>query len=166
MLNPNFRSAALGDNLLPPTGDVQVPSHPGNVLNGEEEQDKWVLWSGVSLSPDGNSFVLTSDSKQPVTNLTLSTRKLIPGQTYVLTFRYRNRDFKGDQRVYVSTYKDDGSLIDTFPYGEGFLAPPNSESGSAFAFVVPQAATNARLWLRTEGTGQAEFSDIELQPLK
>ncbi len=166
MLNPDFRAATLGDNILPATRDVQVPAHPGNPLNGEQQQDRWVLWSGVSLSQDANSFVISSDSTQPMVNLTLSTRKLIPGKTYVLTFHYRNIDFKGAQRVYMSTYTDDGSLVDTYPYGEGFLCPPNSDSESTFAFLVPQVVTNAVLWLRIEGTGTAEFSSIQLQPLK
>jgi len=166
MLNPTFRSTTLGDNILPTSRDIQTPAHPGNLLNGEQQQDKWVLWSGVSLSTDGNSFILSSDGSQPMINLTLSTRKLIAGKDYVLTFRYRNVELKGDQRVYLSTYAGDGSLVDTFPYGEGFRFPRDSDSESTFAFHVPPIATNAVLWLRIEGTGRAEFSSIDLRPVK
>ncbi len=166
MLNPDFRSATLGDNILPPIEDIQIPSHRNNLLNGEQQQDKWVLWSGDSLAPDARSFVISSDGSQPDVNLTLSTRRLASNQVYVLTFHYRNTNLRGEQRVYLSTYTDDGSLVDTFPYGAGFLCPPNSDSESAFALYVPSIATNAILWLRIAGIGTADFSSIELQPVR
>jgi uncharacterized membrane protein len=166
MLNPDFRSATLGDNILPPASDVQIPARAGNLLNGEEQQDRWVLWSGASLSPDARTLVLSSDGSQPMANLTLSTRKLIPGKTYVLTFRYRNAHLKGDQRIYLSTYTDNGSLVDTYPYEEGFRCPRDLDSESTFAFRFPQLATSAVLWLQIEGAGTAGFSSVDLRPVK
>ncbi len=165
MLNPDFRAAALGENLLPPTGDAQVPAHPGNPLNGEPQQDRWALWPGSSLSR-ANSFVMHTNEVQPAAGVTLSTRKLLPGMTYILTFHYRNVDFKGNQRVYISTYSASGRLIDTYPYDEGFLCPPKSDSESAFAFPMPPLGSSVILKLQTEGTGTAEFSSIQLQPLR
>jgi hypothetical protein len=166
MLNPLAKAQALGDNLLPAMSDIQKPARGQELLNGEQEADKWVLWSGTSASPNEQAVVLSSDGSQQMVNVTLSTRKLEADKDYVLSFGYNNRDLSGEQRVYVSVHRDDGSWIDVFPYGEGFLCPANSDSESAFAFHVPMGATNAIVWLRTTGLGRAEFSDVEMRAIK
>jgi 4-amino-4-deoxy-L-arabinose transferase-like glycosyltransferase len=166
MLNPQVKTQALGDNLLPSLGEVQVPVHRERLLNGEQQVDKWVLWAGSSPGTDGRSFELRPDGGPEMVNVTLSTLKLTADRNYVLAFRYRNVDLSGEQRVYMSLLDDGGRTIDTYPYGAGFLCPANSESGSAFAFHVPAGATNAIVWLRATGKGSAEFSDVELRPVK
>jgi uncharacterized membrane protein len=166
MLNPQFGATALGDNILPAMTDIQLPARNQDLLNGEQQADRWVLWSGTSPGRDGKSLVLSSDGSQPMVAITLSTGKLAPGKDYALLFHYRNKDLKGEQRVFLSTYGGDWKPIDTFPYGAGFHCPPNSESASAFAFHVPASATNATLWLRITGTGTAEFSSVEIRPVK
>jgi hypothetical protein len=166
MLNPQFGATALGENILPAMTNVQTPAQGRDLLSGEQQPDRWVLWSGTSQGPDAKSLALSSDGSQPMINVTLSTSKLLPGKNYVLLFHYRNKDLKGEQRVYLSTYTADWKLIDTFPYGAGFLCSPNSESASAFAFHVPDNATNAILWLRITGTGTAEFSSVDIRPVK
>lgn len=166
LLNPEYRTATLGENLLPPISDVQTPARSNNLLNGEQQWDRWVLWANSALAPDGQSLLLSSASAQGETNITLSTRKLMPGATYVLIFHYRNAEFQGRQRVYLSTNEDPDTLIDTYPYGDGFYCLPNSNSASAFAFKVPTITDNELLWLRINGEGTAEFSGIELRPLR
>jgi hypothetical protein len=79
MLNTEARAQALGDNLLPAMSDVQVPARGGELLNGEQEVDKWVLWSGTSVAADRQSAVLSSDGSQQMVNVTLSTRKVEEG---------------------------------------------------------------------------------------
>ena len=99
-------------------------------------------------------------------DITLSTSRLMPGKNYVILFHYRNKDLQGEQRVYLSMYTSGWKAIDTFPYRVGFLCPPNSELGSAFAFHVPDNAANAILSLKITGAGTAEFSSVEMRAVK
>ncbi len=169
LLNPAFRDSALGDDVLPPLSDVQKPIH-GNLLNGEEQPDKWVLWgdgnTGLDLASDTPALVLTSTSQEGQTNITLSTSRLIPGATYVMFVHYRNTQLRGTESVYLSTYDSANRLIETFPYGSGFLCPPDTDSASAFALKIPPNATNELLWLRVTDLGTADFTDVELRPVR
>jgi 4-amino-4-deoxy-L-arabinose transferase-like glycosyltransferase len=156
LINPAYKASALGENLLPPLSDV---------VQGEGHPDKWTLTPNTYFDPGDASLALTSSDPQGETNITLSTRKLIPVETYVLLCHYGNTQLTGTQRVYLSTYAESGQLIETFPYGSGFFAAPGSISGSAFAFKVPQAATNALLRLRITGQGTATFIGVEIRPV-
>lgn len=166
LVNPAYKAEALGENVLPPMDAVQIPAQKDRIFNGEEEADRWVLWGSSSLASTGRSLVLNGNNPNQMTNITLSTSKLVPGETYVMSFRYKNVGLKGEQRVYLSTNTGEGLLIETFPYGQGFLCTPNTESGSAFTFVMPENATNALLWLRSTGDGQAEFTGVEIRPVR
>jgi 4-amino-4-deoxy-L-arabinose transferase-like glycosyltransferase len=156
LINPAYKASALGDNLLPPLSDV---------VQGEGQPDKWALRPNTYFDPGNAALALTSPDPQGETSITLSTRKLIPGATYVLLCHYSNTQLMGTQRVYLSTYAESGQLIETFPYGSGFFAAPGSSSGSAFAFKVPPTATNALLWLRITGQGTATFTGVEIRPV-
>jgi len=165
LLNPQFGASALGDNVLPALGNVRIETHSPNLLN-EEPLGSWVLWPGTSQGQDAKSFVLSSDGSQPVVKITLSTPRLIPDKDYVLLFHYRNKELKGERHVSLSVYSSDWKMIDTFPRGGEYLCPPGLESASAYAFHVPAAASNAILSLEITGTGTAEFSSIEMRPMK
>ncbi|MGA7730459.1 MAG: glycosyltransferase family 39 protein [Chloroflexia bacterium] len=156
LVNPAYKASALGENILPPLSDV---------AQDEEQPDKWALRSNTYFDPGKASLILTSPDPQGETNITLSTRKLTPGATYVLLCYYRNTQLTGTQRVYLSTYTEGGQLIETFPHGSGFVVAPGSNSGSAFAFKVPSTATSALLWLRITGQGTAEFTGVEIRPV-
>ncbi|MEO8285333.1 MAG: glycosyltransferase family 39 protein [Chloroflexota bacterium] len=155
LLNPAFRTTTLGENMLPPpSGDAQ------------SEQESWSLGAGASLAQEGNAFVLSADGSQEMVNVTLPVHSLVPGRKYVLLFHYNNEHLQGEQRVFVSTLAGDGHVVDTFPYGDGFLCPLGAPSVSAFAFAVPTNSSSALLWLRIVGTGSAEFSSVELRPVR
>ena len=156
LINPAYKASALGENLLPPLSDV---------VQGEGQPDKWALRPNTHFDAGDASLALTSPDPQGETNITLSTRKLTPGATYILLCHYSNTQLTGTQRIYLSTYAESGQLIETFPYGSGFFAAPVSSSGSAFAFNVPPTATNALLWLRITGQGTATFTSVEIRPV-
>jgi 4-amino-4-deoxy-L-arabinose transferase-like glycosyltransferase len=166
MLNAQVKAEALGDNLLPSLDVVQIPAHKDWLLDGEQQVDTWVIWAGSALGADGESFELKPGGGQEMVNVTLSTSKLTPDRNYVLAFRYRNVDLSGEQRVYISMLDAGGRTLDTYPYGAGFLCAANSESQSAFAFHTPTGTTSAIVWLRATGNGSAEFSQVDLRPIK
>jgi uncharacterized membrane protein len=167
LLNPTYREATLGDNLLPPMSDSAI-ERSQTVLqppNNQEQLNHWTLPANATFQQDG-AFVLKAGGPAGETNVTLSTDRLIPGKTYVLSYRYNNVRLSGDQKVYLSTYTKEGRLIETFPYGSGFLCLPVSDSASAFAFTMPATATDVLLWLRITGEGEADFSDVEIRPIR
>src|SRR5207249_3253042 len=81
-----------GPNLLPP-------------LAGPGGSEQWVFQPGAALTPDQSAVQLTTHEQE--VNVTLDTRRLVPGQTYALFFRYRNPALQGAQRVYVSAHGAD-----------------------------------------------------------
>jgi 4-amino-4-deoxy-L-arabinose transferase-like glycosyltransferase len=153
---------SFGDNLLPgaealaPTG--QQPLNPAGVA------ERWMQPSGAMLVAQLNGFHLTPSGQE--VNVTLTTRLLKPGRSYVLLFRYRNWGFTGEHRVFVSAHDAILGWLDTFPDAFGFPCDASTEwIQQGFAFTAPPGTTSAIVWLRANGRDAADFADVELRPL-
>lgn len=162
LLNSAYKVATLGENVLPPIAAPGIEDPEA----GANQQDKWRVPPNASLEEGRGAFVLNTAAPDGQTNVTLSTNRLVPGKKYVVSFEYSNAQLRGEQRVYLSTYTKDGVLIETFPYGVGFLCPNGPASGSSFLFTMPPKAESALLWLRIMGEGRAEFSKVEIRPIR
>jgi len=168
LLNEDFAASKLGENILPPLTETWTPVGGYGPFDSNVIPDRWTLWPRTS---DGNgSGVFTLDggvevNKPRELNVTLTTHRLVPGKSYVLLFQYRNTALTGTQRVYVSMHGDDGSWLDTYPRGEGYLCAASTDSGGAFDLLVPANTTKSVIWLRIDGTGSAQYSSVELREI-
>jgi hypothetical protein len=145
--------ADLGENLLPP------PAPPAGAGDGG-----WELGAGIEVSPDGQGFTMRPENREPNAIFTLESVR--PGSEYLLTFRCRNGELRGGQRVYATAHAGENWLA-TYPGGLGFLCPRSAEwTEQGFAFAVPDNSSTLRVWLRASGTGTAEFSDVRLREIR
>jgi 4-amino-4-deoxy-L-arabinose transferase-like glycosyltransferase len=154
--------STFGANLLPPLSRLapagQQPLNSGTIA------DQWIVPPAASLSADGQTFQVMPGGRE--VNVTLTTQQLQPGRTYALFFSYRNPDFQGAQRVYLSTHDRSLGWLDTFPDGVGFACDAAQDwVRQGFAFTVPAGETTAIIWLRASGEGTADFTDIQLRSL-
>ena len=93
-------------------GDVLVNSD----FSKDNAESKWNYRGNVQYlqDEDGSYFARVSGSADTVSQLYSSTVKLIPGNTYKLTFKLRIDDTSG--QFWVKNTNDDGSEADTYKY--------------------------------------------------
>jgi mannosyltransferase len=149
-----LKSGRFSENLLPVPG----------ALSTLPEALRWRPDPGTRVSQAGQTFVLRPDDR--MVNVTISVTAT-PGEQYLLSFSYLNGALKGEQRVYVTANRADGSWADIFPNGGGYLCSPAAERKSGtFGFTVPPQATSITLWLRATGTGTASYDSPLLRRLQ
>jgi len=134
----------------------------GNLLPGPSG-DEWQLAGGSSRDLQQQAFDLKPNG--PMVNVTLKTRAVHAGETYLLTFKYRNSNLRGEQRVFASAHDTSGAWLEIFPDGAGYqcLSTPDWSTG-AFVFTLPRDGDSMIIWLRATGYGAAEFREVELRP--
>jgi uncharacterized membrane protein len=90
---------------------------------------------------------------------------LQPEHIYLLRFECRNSLADGTQRVYVTFPGVQGGPI-AFPHGAGYICPTNQGWHlSSIGFQVPSAqlaTSDATIWLRNAGVGNAYFRNLSL----
>jgi hypothetical protein len=153
---------SFGDNLLP--GAAALAPEGQQPLNPQGVAERWMLAASTESVPQFNGFHLAPSGHE--VNVTLTTRLVQPGRTYVLLFRYRNWGFPGEHRVFVSAHDSTLGWLDTFPDAFGFPCDSTTEwVQQGFAFSVPPNTTSVVIWLRANGHDAADFADVELRPL-
>lgn len=147
---------ALGPEILP-TPSVSADE------SGSPFVDRWTLQPGVTLLTDGSGFELIG--RDPQVNAVLTTERIEPDRQYVLSFSHANQPGT-DQRVYVVAVADDGTWLQTFPDGGGYLCPTSDVPQRTLMPVqFPTGTRSIILFLRVSGLGQATFRDVSLRPV-
>jgi hypothetical protein len=146
--------AALGDNLLPPPAEQGVPSAGG--------RPAWELPGPLRVAENGTAIVLLPSGGE--LNAKLNLREVLPGATYLLTFRCGGGAPDLSRQVFVSAHRED-AWLDTFPTGTGYRCRDGGAL-QGFAFTVPDEANALTIWLRATGTGSAEYSDVQLREIR
>jgi hypothetical protein len=150
-----FRAERTGDNLLPDMGSVQA-------ADGSDEV--WRPGPGAAIDERG-AFVLGLEGG--LADVSLTTRNLAPGSSYVLLFRADNSGLDGRQMVYVTTEAADGRALEAVPGWQGYeCRPSDGNEWQGVAFTVPEGAAAVTIWLRAEGAGTARYSEVELRPVR
>ena len=124
----------------------------------------WAIPPDVTADEDRQSFVLRSNESEVNATFPLENASVIPGQTYVMSFEYRNAEFTGEQKVYVSAHTQEGVWTATFPDGSGYLTRDvQAWTPGAFAFIAPPDTVMLQTWLRATGSGVSEFRAVQLR---
>jgi hypothetical protein len=148
-------SIALEANILPPLSRSR--SQPAS--------DAWWLTSGATLKVHPNRFSLTSAG--PEVDAVSTVTAVRQNQQFVLAFRYHDDGSSAQPRVYVVANGLIGQTLNTFPNGAGYVCPQSHTwRRAAFALRVPPGTGNLTVWLRTEGEGATEFTDVQLRSLR
>jgi len=138
------------------TGKAQLS---GNLLP-DPYVGGWSLQSGVRAEPAALSFAPTAVTGE--LNATVSAM-VEPGETYLVSFEWRNAALHGSQRVLATAFDRRGHLRDAFPPGDGYqCGHSDTWTRSYFAFRAPTDATTAGLFLRVSGSGSAEFRNVQI----
>jgi hypothetical protein len=152
-LDDGFRDEHTGANLLPEAASPEPDS------GGE------VLQPGAGGSVDAASGTLVLEPEGDQADVSLTTRRLQPGESYVLLFRADNASLSGRQMVYVTTQAADGRALETVPGWQGYeVRRGDGSERQGVAFTVPEGAAAVTVWFRAEGEGAARVREVELRP--
>lgn len=136
-------NAQLGPNLLPD------PAAAG-----------WSVQPGVHVEAGSLTFAPSAATGE--LNATGSVA-VQPGDIYVVSFEWRNAALNGSQKVFVSVFDEKGSTVSIFPTGDGYpCARSDTWTRSYFAFDAPAGAALVAVVLRVNGSGTAEFRNVQL----
>ncbi|HET9492835.1 MAG TPA: glycosyltransferase family 39 protein [Chloroflexia bacterium] len=155
-LDEAYRDERTGANMLPTPGTAPSPD------GGENE---WYAEPGASVDRESGTLSFALAGGQA--DVSLATRRLEPGRTYVLLFRVDNTALTGRQMVYVTTQAADGSPLETVPVWWGYECRRSDGSDrQGVAFTVPEGAARVTVRLRAEGEGTARAWEVELRPVR
>jgi 4-amino-4-deoxy-L-arabinose transferase-like glycosyltransferase len=147
----------IGDDVL-----IDPPS-----TDATRAQTLWNIPPNVALSRDRQSFVFQLNEVEDTATRQITGTDVVPGATYLMSFEYRNTDFEGAQKIYVSTHNLEGVWTATFPDGAGYTAKNTEEwTRGMFALTVPQDTVMIQVWLRGNGVGVVEFRSVTLRLLE
>ena len=153
-LDEAFRDEHTGDNLLPPVRAVS-----------DVTEESWRVGPGASV--DEGSGVFTVDLAGWQTDVSLMTRRLEPGRSYVLLFRADNEALTGKQMVYIKTQAADGRALEDVPDWRGYrVRPDNGRERQGVAFTVPDETAAVTVRFAADGRGSARVWDVELRPVR
>ena len=153
-LDDGFRDERTGGNLLPEVGSA-APANGGEV---------WQPGAGAAIDTENGALVLEPGGGQA--DVSLTTRRLEPGRSYVLLFQADNASLTGRQMVYVTTQAADGGALETVPGWQGYESRRgDGTERQGVAFTVPEGAAAVTVWFRAEGEGTARVRDVELRPV-
>ena len=148
-------SRALGPELLP----APASSDPET---GPPALERWTRQPGVVVALDGSGFVESPTGGQ--VNAILATRRLTPGEDYLLEFACLTVGLQGEVRAFVVATGSGATTI--FPDGAGEVCGSGTDSGDGLiAFTVPADAHLVTIWLRATGSGDATIGPISLRRL-
>jgi hypothetical protein len=154
-LDDGYSAEHTGDNLLPGVGASPV-------ADGSEQA--WRLGPGASIE-EGGGFALAPAGGGA--DVSLVTRGLEPGRSYVLLLRADNVALAGKQMVYVTTQAPDGRALEAVPGWQGYECRQSDGSErQGVAFTVPDGTAAVTIWLRAEGEGTARYADVQLRPAR
>ena len=127
----------------------------------------WAIPPDVTADEDRQRFVLQTNESEVNATLPLENASVIPGKTYVMSFEYRNAEFTGEQKVYVSAHTQEGVWTAVFPDGAGYLTRDvQAWTAGAFAFAAPPDTVMLQTWLRATGSGVSEFRTVQLRQVR
>jgi hypothetical protein len=120
-------------------------------------------WTVSRTISDGNGgFQLQPSGAEATVRATLD--QLTPGQRYLISFRYRNSGLRGSQTVMIVASDAAGKQLDVFPSRFGYACPTtNSWMEGFFGVTIPDGGQGMTVWLRANGSGEADFEGIQIR---
>ena len=107
---------------------------------------------GIALRPSGSEV-----------DATFTTSTFAPGDDLLLAFDHRAHLSGGQQLVYAVAFDAQGRQLASAPNGAGYPCPPSGDwTRSYFALHVPAGVANVVLFFRANGSGTADFQNIQL----
>ncbi len=127
---------------------------------GAEGANGWAFGPGASVG--GGNLIMTPTSSYPKVVATF-TIQLSPVNDYVVGFDFSNSGFSGTQTVDAVPIDAAGHWIYKFPGTTPYQCPhADSWSRSYIPFSPPASTVAIALVLSAQGTGTAQFRDVQL----